>query len=176
VPRSPARSETRAPAVLSPCVCNSLRMATRAVRQLYDDALRPSGLRVTQFSVLAALARMGEASVGELAESLAIDQSTLTRGIALLERDGFAERVPHPDARVKSLRLTARGRAALGRARPLWEKAQQIVLRELGPAGWSAARRRLGRLLQVAVERRAATRRTRRTAGISPRRCAGPMG
>ena len=164
MPRSPARSEARAPAVLSPCVCNSLRMATRAVTQLYDDALRPSGLRVTQFSVLAALARVGEASVGELADSLAIDQSTLTRGIALLERDGLAERVPHPDARVKQLRLTARGRAALERARPLWEKAQQIVLRELGPTGWSAARRRLGRLLQVAVERRAATRRAQRTA------------
>ena len=88
-------------------------MATRAVTQLYDDALRPSGLRVTQFSVLAALARMGEASVGELAEALAIDQSTLTRGVALLERRELTERAPHPDARVKSLRLTAQGRAAL---------------------------------------------------------------
>ena len=162
--RSVARSETRVATVLSPCVCNSLRMATRAVTQLYDDALRPSGLRVTQFSVLAALARVGEASVGELAESLAIDQSTLTRGVALLERRGLTERVLHSDARVKSLRLTARGRAALERARPLWAKAQQTVLRELGPTGWSDARRRLGRLLHVAIERRTATRRSTRTA------------
>jgi len=160
VARSVARSGTRVVTVLSPCVCNSLRMATRAVTQLYDDALRPSGLRVTQFSVLAALARMGEARVGELAESLAIDQSTLTRGVALLERRGLTERVPHPDARVKSLRLTARGRVALDRARPCWAKAQQIVLRELGQNGWSDARRRLGRLLHVAIERRAATRRS----------------
>ena len=158
--RSVARSETRVATVLSPCVCNSLRMATRALTQLYDDALRPSGLRVTQFSVLAALARVGEASVGELAESLALDQSTLTRGVALLERRGLTERVPHSDARVKSLRLTARGRAVLDKARPRWAKAQQIVLRKLGPTGWSDARRRLGRLLHVAIERRAATRRS----------------
>src|SRR5437016_14005353 len=48
---------------LSPCVCNTLRMVTRVVTQVYDDCLRPSGLRVTQFSILAAIARLGEASL-----------------------------------------------------------------------------------------------------------------
>jgi DNA-binding MarR family transcriptional regulator len=146
-------------------VCNSLRMATRAVTQLYDDVLRPCGLRVTQFGVLAALARLGEASVSQLAATLAIDQTTLTRGIALLERDGLAERAPHADARVKSLRLTARGQKALQAARPLWARAQEIVLRELGKDGWADAQARLGRLMHVALKRRAATRRRRTAAG-----------
>src|SRR6266436_3988530 len=71
---------------LSPCVCNTLRMVTRVVTQLYDDCLRPSGLRVTQFSILAAVARLGEASLKQLEEDLAIDQTTLTRSLSLLER------------------------------------------------------------------------------------------
>src|SRR6185436_9794469 len=94
----------------SPCVCNTLRMATRAVTQLYDDVLRPSGLRVTQFSILAAIARMGEANLRQLTQALAIDQTTLTRSLALLETAGVIERAPHPDGRIKSMRLTGRGR------------------------------------------------------------------
>jgi DNA-binding MarR family transcriptional regulator len=143
-----------AAARLSPCVCNTLRMATRAVTQLYDDALRPSGLRVTQFSILMAIARRGEANLRLLEDALALDQTTLTRSLALLERDGVTERVPHPDARVKALRLTPRGHKALEAARPLW--------------AWSDAERRLSRLLSVAVERRTADRA--RKAGLAKQR------
>ena len=67
---------------LSPCVCNTLRMVSRVVTQLYDDCLRPSGLRVTQFSILAAVARLGEASLKQLEDELAIDQTTLTRSLS----------------------------------------------------------------------------------------------
>ena len=73
---------------MTPCVCNALRMATRAITQLYDDALRPSGLRASQFSVLATIAGRGEANLKQLEELLAIDQTTLTRNLSLLERDG----------------------------------------------------------------------------------------
>ena len=153
------------PAVpLSPCVCNTLRMATRAVTQLYDDALRPSGLRVTQFSMLAAIARLGEASLRQLEEALAIDQTTLTRSLGLLERDGLTERVDNPDRRVKAMRLTAKGRATLATARPLWSLAQDQVLRELGAKGWADARRRLAHLLEVAVRTRGSRRERPRSA------------
>jgi DNA-binding MarR family transcriptional regulator len=145
----------------SPCVCNTLRMATRAVTQLYDDVLRPSGLRVTQFSILAAIARLGEAGVSQLADALAIDQTTMTRSLTLLERDARIERAPHADARVKSMRLTAGGKRALATARPLWAQAQDIVLRELGTTAWADAQRRLGHLRHIAVEGRVASRRRR---------------
>src|SRR5262249_33293892 len=98
---------------MTPCVCNMLRMATRAVTQLYDDALRPSGLRASQFSALATIAGRGEANLRELEEALAIDQTTLTRNLAVLERDGLLERAPHPDGRVKAMRLTPAGRRTL---------------------------------------------------------------
>src|SRR5438105_14434138 len=81
---------------LSPCVCNTLRMVTRVVTQLYDDVLRPSGLRVTQFTILATIARLGEANLKQLEDALAIDQTTLTRSLNLLERDGVIERVTAP--------------------------------------------------------------------------------
>lgn len=146
---------------LSPCVCDTLRMVARAVTQLYDDILRPSGLRVTQFSLLATIARKDEANLRQLEDALAIDQTTLTRGLNLLERDGLIERASHPDGRIKAMRLTARGRRALETARPLWTQAQQKVLREIGTKVWADAQRRLTHLLHVAVEKRRLGRRRR---------------
>lgn len=155
------RDTARAEDHLSPCVCSTLRMVSRAVTQLYDDVLRPSGLRVTQFSILAAITRMGEANLRQLTQALAIDQTTLTRSLALLERAGVIERAPHPDGRIKSMRLTARGRRALEVARPLWAQAQQKVLRELGSTAWDDVQRRLAHLLRVAVAKRRRTRKPR---------------
>src|SRR5215813_5958221 len=80
-------TDGRESGLLSPCVCSTLRMVSRAVTQLYDDILRPSGLRVTQFSVLATIARSGEANLRQLEAGLAIDQTTLTRSLTLLQRD-----------------------------------------------------------------------------------------
>jgi len=146
---------------LSPCVCNTLRMATRAMTQLYDDVLRPSGLRVTQFSILAMIARMGEANLRQLEDTLAIDQTTLTRSLNLLERDRVIKRVPHSDGRIKALRLTSKGRRALETARPLWARAQDKVIREVGAKGWADAQRRLAQLFHIAVERQASRWRRR---------------
>src|SRR2546425_264121 len=158
---------------LSPCVCSTLRMVSRAVTQLYDDILRPSGLRVTQFSILATIARSGEANLRQLEAALAIDQTTLTRSLSLLQRDRVIERVPHPDGRIKAVRLTRKGRRMLDVARPLWAQAQNKVLRELGTTAWHDAERRLARLLHVAVEKRrlgrGAMRSVRRKSKSSPR-------
>src|SRR6266436_575079 len=153
--RRDARLTTRQdPGRLSPCVCNTLRMASRAVTQLYDDDLRPSGLRVTQYSILAMIARTGEANLRQLEDMLAIDQTTLTRSLNLLERDRMIERVPHPDGRIKAMRLTRSGERVLKVARPLWAQAQDKVLRDLGTRAWDDAQRRLARLLHVAVKKR----------------------
>ena len=139
---------------LSPCVCDTLRMVTRAVTQLYDDVLRPSGLRVTQFSILATIARLGQANLKQLEDALAIDQTTLTRSLNILQRDGLIERAPHPDGRIKAMRLTSKGRRVLEIARPLWAQAQHKVLREVGTKAWADAQGRLTHLLHVAVKRR----------------------
>jgi len=116
--------------------------------------LRPSGLRVTQFSILAMIARMGEANLRQLEDTLAMDQTTLTRSLSLLERDGVIGRVPHPDGRIKAMRLTPKGRRALKTARPLWAQAQGKVLRELGTQAWADAQQRLAHVLHVALKKR----------------------
>lgn len=136
-------------------------MVTRAVTQLYDDILRPSGLRVTQFSILETLARLEEANLKQLEDRLAIDQTTLTRSLNRLERDGVIERVPHPDARIKAMRPTARGRRALAAARPLWAEAQRAALQGVGTRAWADAQRHLTRFLGIAADRRARRRRRR---------------
>lgn len=153
-PQATGVPDGREPGLLSPCVCSTLRMVSRAVTQLYDDILRPSGLRVTQFSILATIARSGEANLRQLEAALAVDQTTLTRSVNLLERDRILERVPHSDGRIKAMRLTRKGRRMLSVARPLWAKAQDKVLRDLGTRVWDDAQRRLARLLHVAVEKR----------------------
>ena len=156
---------------LSPCVCNTLRMVSRTVTQLYDDILRPSGLRVTQYTILATLARRGEANLRQLENELAIDQTTLTRSLGLLEGGGVIERVPHPDGRIKAMRLTSKGRRVLTVARPLWAQAQNKVLRELGTRAWADAERRLAHLLSVAVKKRRSIRgRSRAQQGRARRR------
>jgi len=143
----------------SVCVCNTLRVVTRAMTQLYDDTLRPSGLRVTQFSILGQIARLGTANVTRLTQALEIDQTTLTRSLKLLERAGLVERVARADARVKALRLTAKGERAVKTAYPLWKHAQQRVLRRIGGDAWADLQRSLAGLVPGAESGPRARRR-----------------
>src|SRR6266850_1329539 len=130
---------------LSPCVCSTLRMVSRAVTRLYDDILRRSGLRVTQFSILATIAQAARRTSDNL-------------------------RRRWPSTRRKAVRLTRKGRRTLDVARPLWAQAQTKVLRELGTTAWHDAERRLARLLHVAVEKRRLGRGAMRSVRRSPRR------
>jgi DNA-binding MarR family transcriptional regulator len=111
------------------CVCVNLRRAARAMTALYDDALAKSGIKITQFSLLRAVERNEPASVSALSEDLDLDRTTLARNLNPLERDGLIELAPGADRRVTEVRLTAKGRKALAKALPLWQKAQVEVER-----------------------------------------------
>ena len=134
--------------VLSPslCVCAALRKAARAVTQLYDDALRPSGLRSTQFQTLMSISGAGEATVTALTKMLGVDQTTLTRNLAVLERDGLIRDVQKSDGRLKSMRLTPKGTRVLTTALPLWTQVQKQVTKSIGAAAWEQMRAELERL------------------------------
>jgi DNA-binding MarR family transcriptional regulator len=118
--------------VQSPCVCATLRMATRAVARIYDEALAPYGLRTTQYSILARLEVEGPAPVSRLAARLVMDRSTLAREAAPLVRAGLIAEEPGPDRRQRLLSLTAQGLSRLETARPGWREAQRLVRDELG--------------------------------------------
>ncbi len=125
------------------CVSYRLRRAARKAARFYDTALRPSGLRNTQFSLLGALDVLGETSIGDLSEELAIDATTLTRNLEILVRRGLVENIAAEDARVRNLRLTGLGKETYDEAVPLWREAQQHVLEALEPKRWTGMRAQL---------------------------------
>ena len=95
--------------------------------RLFETKLRSHGLRATQFSVLAALALKGPTPVKELAETLGLERTTLTRIGAVLERNGWVNTAPSEDARARPLRLTGAGRRKVEGAFPAWKKAQELT-------------------------------------------------
>jgi DNA-binding MarR family transcriptional regulator len=137
-----------------PCACANLRRADRVVSQLYDDALRPSGLRITQFTLLQALTLASGVSKGisqkHLALLLAIDSTTLTRTLAPLRRKGWLRSVSAADRRELRLSLTPAGRREYKRALPCWQTAQKNLQRALGTENWN-------RLIEAAVDTAALT-------------------
>ncbi len=118
------------------CACFNLRKAARAVTQLYDEVLAPSGLRGTQFSVLAVISAAGPATMTDLADTLVMDRTTLTRNLKPLLGRGLVERGEGEDRRQRPIAITPAGRDALGQALPLWEKAQARIAGGLGAARW----------------------------------------
>ncbi len=114
------------------CACFNLRKATRMVTQLYDEALKPVGIRATQFMVLVGTGSAGPISVNQLADRIVMDRTTLTRNLKPLDREGLIAVRPGDDLRVREVSLTAKGRKTLGRAYPLWEGVQARLREHLG--------------------------------------------
>lgn len=129
------------------CVCLGLRRAARTVTRLYDDALRPCGLRATQFSLLAVLFANGRAPFSDLAAMLALEQTTLSRNLQLLERRKLVQIVPGDDRRTRDVLLTSAGKTLYERAMLLWSKAQSHATNTLGHDRWKRMRTQLNRLI-----------------------------
>lgn len=116
-----------------PCYCASLRQAARAISQKYDAALRGSQLTITQFTLLTALGEIDRPRVNDLADALAMDQTTLSRTLRIMERDGLIAAVAGEDRRESRWILTARGRGRYKRAFPRWQAAQRDIEKLVGP-------------------------------------------
>ena len=114
------------------CTCAVLRRTARRVTQAYDRALRPAGIKLTQYSVLANVLHDGGLSITELAERLAMDRTTLTRNLRPMERAGWIEIGAGPDRRRRAVRITAAGRGIFKTAFPLWQAAERGFRRGLG--------------------------------------------
>jgi DNA-binding MarR family transcriptional regulator len=114
------------------CIAVRLRMLNRVVTNLYDEALRSLGLKVSQLNVLVVTAKLGVARPAQVSELLHLDLSTLSRNVDRMMARGWLEAVPQEDARAQPFRLTDRGRRLLERAIPAWEKAQKQATELLG--------------------------------------------
>ncbi|CAI8809940.1 MULTISPECIES: MarR family winged helix-turn-helix transcriptional regulator [Methylococcus] len=135
------------------CTGFNLRKAMRAVGQHYDDALRPAGLRGTQFSLLAAAKIAGPVTVSRLAEMAVMDRTTLTRNLNVLEKQGLVAVVPGADRRTRRVVITERGVTVLRQAYPLWQQAQDRLAAKLGADRLQALRENMATLVDATLPR-----------------------
>ena len=124
-------------AIAQSCIALRLRLLNRVVTNLYDDALRPLGLKVSQLNILVVTAKLGLAQPAKVCDLFRLDASTLSRNVERMRARGWLEIVPGEDARTQPFRLTAQGRRLLERAVPAWEQAQQQAEELLGKDGFA---------------------------------------
>ena len=119
---------------LKRCAIGNLRKTSRAATLYGDTILQPSGLKVTQFTMLGAIAEQDTISVGHLGEKLLMDQTSVTRSLKLLKDLGLVASARGQDGRTRLVSLTAEGHRKLDEVMPLWEKANAQVVAKLGQA------------------------------------------
>lgn len=134
------------------CMCAGFRRTSRALTQLYEETLRPLGLRASQFTILQVLERAGEVSQGQIAEILAMDSTTLTRTLKIMRKQEWIAERPGKDRRERLLRLGKPGEALLKRAVPSWEKVQARLRRQLGAQTWKNLAQWTDRVTAIAIE------------------------
>jgi DNA-binding MarR family transcriptional regulator len=132
------------------CACFNFRKASRAVTQFFDAVLQPSGLRSTQFVILVRIGADGSPNLPDLARSLNVDRTTLTRNLQPLVREGLLRISLGREERASAVRLTAKGRRQLGATVPLWEKAQTRFVERFGGARWPSMLADLNRVVDAA--------------------------
>jgi len=116
------------------CNCLAIRSAARHMTQFYDQLLAGTGLRATQFSILAALSELAPLTINGLAKVMVMDRTTLGRNILPLERDGLIRIAPAAgDRRAKELHLTKAGAKRLQVALKEWSAAQSRFEERFGP-------------------------------------------
>jgi DNA-binding MarR family transcriptional regulator len=142
------RSVTKQEAAVS-CACQQVRMAARAVTRAYDRALRPSGLRSTQFTILIAASVAGGIPLHRLAKILGLERTTLTRNLAAIERKGLIK-VAEIDGRTRNVIVLPAGEELLTQALLLWDQAQERLREKLGQERWLTLRDSLGDLAKLA--------------------------
>jgi DNA-binding MarR family transcriptional regulator len=122
-------------AIARNCIAVRLRLLNRVVTNLYDDALRPLGLKVSQLNILVVTAKLGLARPAKVCDILQLGPSTLSRNVERMRTKSWLEVVPGEDARTQPFRLTTQGKRLLERAVSAWEQAQQQAAELLGEDG-----------------------------------------
>src|SRR5260370_32199425 len=119
-----------------PCACQNLRRATRVVTRIYDQELRRAGLEITQFGLLTALAKVGEANQKRLSAGFAMDSTTLTRTLRLMLKQGWVPARRGKDRRERPFTLAGAGRRQEGGRATKWEGPAARSTASTVAAGW----------------------------------------
>ena len=139
-------------AIARTCIAVRMRLLNRVVTNLYDDALRPLGLKVSQLNILIATAKLGVARPAKVCDILQLDASTLSRNVERMRSRGWLEVVPDEDARAQPFRLTPQGKRLIEKAVPAWEEAQRQATELLGEEGIALLDKAAKKLRQARAE------------------------
>jgi DNA-binding MarR family transcriptional regulator len=120
------------------CLCLAARRTARALTRAYDRALKPHGLRITQFSILSMLTLTGPLPMRELGRRQNLERTSLVRSLARLESAGWVETRKEADGRTGIVAITPAGREKLVAVKPAWAAAQAAAKAALGPEGAAA--------------------------------------
>tara|TARA_R110002051_G_scaffold4127_1_gene21951 strand:- start:9417 stop:9905 length:489 start_codon:yes stop_codon:yes gene_type:complete len=118
--------------VTGTCVAGRVLRAARLITRHYDDALRPTGLTITQFGLLHVIGRYEPDSISQVAELMNLDRTSLSRNLKPLEKAGFVHRGNEGTGRKRRVLLTTLGLKKLEEARPYWKQAQAKMEAVLG--------------------------------------------
>lgn len=140
-----SKSSTTVETIATSCIAGRLRLLNRVVTNLYDEALRPLGIKLSQGNILAVTAKLGVARPAEVCDMLELDTSTLSRTVERMVSNGWLEILSDEDGRSHPFRLTDQGKRLMEKAIPAWEKAQTEAKKMLGDDGL--------RLLDAAIKR-----------------------
>ena len=126
------KTKTLIDTIAGECIAVRMRMLNRVVTNIYDDALRPLGVKVSQMNILVAAGKMDTARPAEVCEALHLDVSTLSRNVERMKARGWLEVIPDRDGRAQPFRLTNEGSKLLEQAAPAWKHAQRQAKALLG--------------------------------------------
>lgn len=124
--------------LVNSCMCTNLRKVSRLITRIYDTRLKPSGININQLALLLTIDGLRQTlgtspSLGEIGDSMAMDTSTLSRNLRVLENQNLIQLVPDPDVRTKkSAVITKVGNQALQKAFPIWMEVQEEIQQNLG--------------------------------------------
>ncbi len=133
------------------CIAVRVRILNRVITKIYDEALRPLGIKTSQVNILVVTGRMGILRPAEICSRLKMDMSTVSRNIDRLKAGGWIETLAdEQDGRAHQIQLSKKGTALLEKAKPAWDKAQEEARELLGPAGVTSLLAAIERVRSVA--------------------------
>ncbi len=127
--------------IAAECVGARVRMLNRTMTRIYDDMLRPHGLKFSQMNILTVVTLYGPVQAVQVARILSIEKSTLSRNLRLMETNGWIASLPGDAGNAQLLRVTRQGRLMLKKATPSWRRAQERVTTLLGERTTAVLRR-----------------------------------
>jgi len=139
--------------LLQACVCVNLRTGARTATQLYNNLLKPTGLKVTQYYMLVTILRAKEITISHLGEAMLLDQTTITRNINRLKESDYVDITrSSADSRIKIITITNTGLTKLEEATPIWLQIQDKIENDIGKEEYRTFLKTLGKLQETMHE------------------------